>query len=275
MTDLGLDLNLDHFKIWIGREEVTADVLTAGLVDRFRATLGLAGEGAPRLIHFCLAIPATPADGVGPDGHIKRGGFLPPVPLPRRMWAGGAVTFHADLKIGESIQRTSRIADVNIKHGRSGTLCFVDVDHRIIVGGRLAVEERHNIVYRGADGAATTGAPAERGEHTRVIDPTPLLLFRYSALTFNGHRIHYDYPYVTKEEGYPDLVVHGPLQATLLLHFAADLAGTAPNRFTFRGQSPLFANTPFVLHAKREGAAMRLWTARENGPVAMSAEATW
>ena len=269
-------LDLDHFKTWIGREETTADVLTAGLVDKFRATLGLAGDGAPRLIHFCLAVPATPAEGVGPDGHIKRGGFLPPVPLPRRMWAGGAVTFHGDLTVGDAIQRTSRIADVNIKHGRTGTLCFVDVDHRITANGRLAVEERHNIVYREADAATKAAAePAPRGEHTRVIDPTPVLLFRYSALTFNGHRIHYDYPYTTQEEGYPGLVVHGPLQATLLLHFAAGIAGAPPKQFTLRGQSPLFANTPFVLHAKRDGDAMTLWTARENGPPAMTAEARW
>jgi 3-methylfumaryl-CoA hydratase len=197
------------------------------------------------------------------------------VPLPRRMWAGGAVTFHGDLKVGDRVERTSKIVDVNIKHGRTGILCFVDVDHRITANGRLAVEERHNIVYRGAEGAVKAHPPAERGDKVKSITPDPVLLFRYSALTFNGHRIHYDHPYATKDEGYPDLVVHGPLQATLLLHFAAELAGTAPNRFSFRGQSPLFANTPFLLHAKRENGAMMLWTARENGPSAMAAQAQW
>ena len=269
------ELDLDHFKTWIGREESTADVLSDGLVQKFRATLGLPGEGVPRLIHFCLALPAVTPDQVGADGHPKRGGFLPPVPLPRRMWAGGAVTFHGDLTVGDRVTRTSRIVDVNIKHGRTGTLCFVDVDHHIAANGRLAVEERHNIVYRGADVAAKAGAPAERGDKTRTINPDPVLLFRYSALTFNGHRIHYDHPYTTKEEGYPDLVVHGPLQATLLLHFAAELAGAPPNRFSFRGQSPLFANTPFLLHARRENDAMMLWTAREGGPFAMTARARW
>ncbi len=269
------ELDLDHFKTWIGREEQTSDVLTAGLVEKFRATVGLAGEGVPRLIHLCLAVPAVPLDQVGADGHPRRGGFLPPVPLPRRMWAGGAVTFHDDLKVGDAIQRTSRIVDVNIKHGRTGTLCFVDVDHIVTANGRRAVEERHNIVYRGVDGTAKAQEPAPQGEKTKRIDPTPLLLFRYSALTFNGHRIHYDYPYVTQEEGYPDLVVHGPLQATLLLHFAAEIAGTPPKRFSFRGQSPLFANTPFTLHAKREGEALMLWTARDGGPIAMMAQAQW
>ena len=156
------ELDLDHFKTWVGREETTSDVLTAGLVEKFRATLGLAGESVPPLIHFCLALPAVSLDQVGADGHPQRGGFLPPVPLPRRMWAGGAVTFHGDFKIGDVIQRTSRIVDVTVKHGRTGTLCFVDVDHIITANGRCAVEERHNIVYRAVDSAATTHSAASR-----------------------------------------------------------------------------------------------------------------
>ena len=165
---------------------------------------------------------------------------------------------------------------MTVKEGRTGTLCFVDVDHRIEVDGRLKAEERHNIVYRGADqGVAKVLESAPRGDHTRVVNATPVLLFRYSALTFNSHRIHYDYPYATEVEGYPGLVVHGPLQATLLLHFAAEAHGTPPTRFTYRNHSSLIADTPFTLHATREGAHMKLWTARENGPVAMAAEAYW
>ena len=271
-------LDMAHFQSWIGREDSATDVVTAGLVQKFRATVGLpetADDLAPRLIHFCLAIPAVPLDEVGPDGHPKRGGFLPPVPLPRRMWAGGEISFHGDLRVGDAVKRTSRIASVTAKEGRSGTLCFVDVDHKIEANGRLVVEERHNIVYRDVNTSTPAAPPAPRGEETRVITPTPVQLFRYSALTFNSHRIHYDAPYTKTVEGYPDLVVHGPLQATLVLHYAAELMGKPPTRFSFRGQSPLFADAPFTLHSAREDNRMKLWTARENGPVAMTAEAVW
>ena len=271
-------LDIAHLKTWIGREDTASDVVTAALVQKFRATVGLpetVDAIAPRLIHLCLAIPAVPLDDLGPDGHLKRGGFLPPVPLPRRMWAGGEITFHGDLRIGDAVTRTSRIADVTVKEGRSGTLCFVDVDHRIAANGRLAVEERHNIVYRDMNTSAPAAPPAPRGAATRVMTPSAVQLFRYSALTFNGHRIHYDKAYTTEVEGYPNLVVHGPLQATLVLHYAAELMGKPPARFSFRGQSPLFVDAPFALHAAREPEYMKLWTARENGPVAMMAEAHW
>jgi 3-methylfumaryl-CoA hydratase len=275
--------DIDHLRSWIGREEVAEDIVTADLVHKFRATLDLPGgppqegEAVPRLIHFCLAQPAAPTAALGPDGHPQRGGFLPPVPLPRRMWAGGSVTFHGELRVGDSVRRVSRIGEVVAKEGRSGLLCFVTVDHSIEVDGLSLLQERQDLVYRGLDGGAAKAAPAlaEPGRHRRQVDASPPLLFRYSALTFNGHRIHYDRRYVTEVEGYPGLIVHGPLQATLLFHFAAEIRGAPPARFDFRSLSPLFDDDPVVLHAMENADGLTLWTARENGPVAMTAEAGW
>ena len=278
-------LDIDHLRSWIGREDVATDLVTADLVRKFRATLDCppgdldAGTLAPRLIHFCLAQPAAPTSMLGEDGHPQRGGFLPPVPLPRRMWAGGKFVFHDELRIGDTARRVSRILDVTVKEGRTGTLCFVTVQHSVDVGGRPILVETQDIVYRDLDSVAPAAskpvAAAPAGAHTRRVDPTPPLLFRYSALTFNGHRIHYDFPYATEVEGYPGLVVHGPLQATLLLNFATELRGAPPVRFSFRGQSPLFHTAPLTLNAQEEGDGMKLWTAREGGPVAMAAEVFW
>ncbi|MGK9230263.1 MaoC family dehydratase N-terminal domain-containing protein [Inquilinus limosus] len=276
-------LDIDHLRSWIGREEVAEDIVTADLVRKFRAMLDLqadpprVAEIAPRLLHFCLAQPAAPTAALGPDGHPQRGGFLPPVPLSRRMWAGGSVIFQGDLRVGDGVRRVSRIADVVAKEGRTGLLCFVAVDHAIEADGRPVLRERQDIVYRGPDGggAKAPPAPAEPGRHRRRVDPSPPLLFRYSALTFNGHRIHYDRRYVMEVEGYPGLIVHGPLQATLLFNFAAELRGAPPTRFAFRSLSPLFDDDAFLLHAAEDGDGLKLWTARENGPVAMAAEAHW
>lgn len=275
--------DLDTFRGWIGREEQASDVVAADLVRKFQATfdqpadMPRVGDVVPRLIHFCLAQPAAPTAQLGDDGHPQRGGFLPPVPLPRRMWAGGALTFHGDLRVGDAITRTSRIADVSVKEGRSGVLCFVTVNHTVTVDGQVKVEERQDIVYRAADGGTPAKSPpaAASGEHRRAIDPSPPFLFRYSALTFNAHRIHYDRRYATGVEGYPGLVVHGPVQATLLMNFATAVRGTPPSRFSFRSVSPLFDNDPVLLHARADGAGLKLWTARPDGPEAMVADAAW
>jgi 3-methylfumaryl-CoA hydratase len=275
-------IDITHLRSWIGREEHMSDHVTADLTGKLHATLGLAGalpgegESAPRLIHFCLGQPAVPAAALGPDGHPARGGFLPPVPLPRRMWAGGRVAFYGDLKVGDVVARVSRIADVTLKEGSTGPLCFVTVEHRLEVRGRLALEERQDIVYRGATAAPIRSAdPAPSGAHHALLETSATTLFRYSALTFNGHRIHYDRRYAIEQEGYAGLVVHGPLQATQLLHFAARLRGRPPDTFSFRSSSPLFDDDRCWLHAEASDGAMKLWTAREGGPVAMMAEATW
>lgn len=276
-------LDVEVLRGWIGREQVTMDLLGEDLARKYHAMLDLPGE-APRqgepasgLIHFCLAQPAVPTSRLGADGHPERGGFLPPVPLPRRMWAGGFVVFHGDLRVGDAVRRSSRIEDVTMKQGRTGTLCFVTVLHRIEVAGEAVVEERQDIVYRGLDtGHADKATPqAKPGEWTRRLKATPTLLFRYSALTFNGHRTHYDRRFATEVEGYPGLVVHGPLQAAMLLNYASELRGRHPKRFEFRSLSPLFDDDPFTLNASDGQDEMKLHTAREAGPVSMSATASW
>ncbi len=279
-------LDVEHLRAWIGREESASGVISADLVQKFNATLDLPGgvpvrgEPAALLIHYCLAQPAAPTGLLGEDGHPQKGGFLPPVSLPRRMWAGSSLAFHGDLHVGDLVRRVSRIDDIAVKEGRSGTLCFVTVEHRVEVSGSLRIEETQSIVYRGVapppDASKPAVAePAPRGTHVRSVAVSPPLLFRYSALTFNGHRIHYDRPYATEVEHYPGLVLHGPLQATLLLKHATDLKGERPSRFTFRGLSPLFAHDKVSLHASGEEGRMKLWSMRENGPLAMSAEAVW
>lgn len=284
MNDTIAALDIRHLRSWIGREDVGMDVLTEDLAQKYHATFDCGGaapkygETAPRLIHFCLAQPAVPTAQLGPDGHPQRGGFLPPVPLPRRMWAGGSLVFHGDLRVGDATRRHSRIENVVLKEGRAGALCFVTVQHRLEVEGRLVLEEEQDIVYRGLDtldGTAKSPPPAEPGTHSRRMKAEAPLLFRYSALTFNGHRIHYDRRYVTEVEGYPGLIVHGPLQAALLVNYAAELHGLAPKRFRFRGVSALFDDDAFTLHATRDGDGLKLWTARENGSVCMVATAHW
>ncbi|MFD1881602.1 FAS1-like dehydratase domain-containing protein [Paracoccus pacificus] len=286
-------IDIDHLRQWIGREEVRSEIAGAALVDRFNATFDLEdaardgapdggaydGAVAPALIHLCLAPPAAPTAGLGPDGHPARGGFLPPVPLPRRMWAGGSFAFLDDVRVGETVTRRSTIRDVVVKQGRSGILCFVTVDHRIDSNGRAVVEERQDIVYRGEDApnaAKGTPEPAPQGSHRVRVTPSPPLLFRYSALTFNGHRIHYDAPYLRAVEHYPGLIVHGPMQATMLVQLAQKIRGARPARFDFRSLSPLFDDADFTLNATEDGDGLKLWTAyAEGGPVAMEATATW
>lgn len=278
-----MEMNLDHLRSWIGREESASELITPVLTARFLATFDRkgaceAGAEAPLLLHHCLCHPAVPTADLGADGHPKRGSFLPPVTLPRRMWAGGAIRFQSAPRVGEIVTRHSVISDVTLKQGRSGTLCFVTVMHDYLGDGRAVLTERQDIVYRDA---ASSGAPpkapppAPQGTEQRVVDTSPELVFRYSALTFNSHRIHYDLPYTTKEEGYPGLVTQGPLQAALLAQYAGDLRGRSPAHFRFRGLSPAFVGTSLVLHAREEDGALQLWSAAPGGPVAMEATAEW
>ena len=279
-----MDLDIAHLREWVGKSETMSERLTSNLVTRFNATLDHdaptdAGEDAPLMIHFCLAQPVAPASKLGPDGHPKRGGFLPPVALPRRMWAGGEISFIGPLTIDDIITRTSRIENVELKEGRSGKLCFVTVVHEYSSNDRLAVRERQDVVYRdapsGTQGDTTPPDPAPKGTNSRRITADSTMLFRYSAITFNGHRIHYDAPYSREEEGYGGLVVHGPLQATIMAHMAAELRGNPPKRFAFRGLSPLFDDTAFAVHAAENDEGIALWTARDGGPVAMQGQAVW
>ncbi|WP_255440672.1 MaoC family dehydratase N-terminal domain-containing protein [Paracoccus sp. MC1854] len=279
-----MDLDLDHLRGWIGSKEIKSEAVTPALVERFNTTFGRTGDTAPGapapvMIHLCLAPPAAPIDQLGPDGHPARGGFLPPVPLPRRMWAGGSFSFHDDIRIGETVTRRSTIRDVAVKQGRTGPLCFVTVEHRIESDSRHVLTERQDIVYRDLDAASSPPKapppPAPEGTHRITVEPTAPLLFRYSALTFNGHRIHYDAPYTREVEGYPGLIVHGPLQASQLVHLAEKTRGHVPKTFDFRSLSTIFDTADYSLNATADGEALNLWTAQADGPVAMQARASW
>jgi 3-methylfumaryl-CoA hydratase len=234
----------------------------------------------PPLWHWLYFLPSERQSEIGADGHPKRGGFLPPVALPRRMWAGGRLQFLAPLHIGDAVRRTSRIADISSKQGRSGPLVFVRVRHEIACGDTLALTEEHDIVYREAPqaGAVAEAPPqAPTGEQFgRSITPDPVLLFRYSALTFNGHRIHYDRSYVTEVEGYPGLIVHGPLIATLLVDLLRRERPEARlSSFAFRAMGPLFDTAPFSVCGRFDDAKhATLWARGPQGQLAMQASAT-
>jgi 3-methylfumaryl-CoA hydratase len=275
---------------WIGRSREAEELITPRLVEAYRATLTphlapVDVEEAPLALHWCLAPELAPTGALGPDGHSLGSGFLPPLPLPRRMWAGGEVETLAPLRLGDRVTRQSTIADIGLKEGRSGPLCFVTVRHELATDRGVAIRERQDMVYRAAvaAGAAPAQSPAppaaetpQRADLIWRVEATPVLLFRYCALTFNGHRIHYDHPYATGVEGYPGLLVHCPLQATLLLNLAASLGGRAPRRFSYRATAPLVAGQPFELHGRRDSAgAVECWSADAAGSIAMRATATW
>jgi 3-methylfumaryl-CoA hydratase len=273
------DIDIAHLRQWIGRTEETRDLVTSRLVRGLLATLDREDDAVPAAIHWCLAPAIARQSLLGPDGHPERGGFLPPVPLPRRMWAGGALEFHDALRIGDDVTRRSRIADVQAKQGRSGNLCFVTVEHDYATARGPALTERQDIVYREAespthtDGGSEPPRPAPRWQRKLTADA--VMLFRYSALTFNGHRIHYDRSYCRKVEAYPGLVVHGPLQATLLVEHAVAARGATPRRFDFRAVRPLFDGTEFSLNAAEDGDGLSLWIADEAGRATMTATASW
>jgi len=274
---------------WLGRTEEAEDVATAQSVAAMSATLDrddpppAAGDALPALWHWMYCTPKTRRSRLGRDGHPERGGFLPPVSLPRRMFAGGRFTFHAPLRVGARVRRVSEIADVVEKIGRSGPLVFVTVRHVYHGPVGVALEEEQDLVYRGDAGGAGDGRGAAQGPAPgtpwrRRIEPDPVTLFRYSALTFNGHRIHYDRPYATGVEGYPGLVVHAPLIATWLVELVREHAGNRPiGTFRFRARRPLFDTAAFEVtgapQASRGGFRLAAWT--PEGAVAMEAEGTF
>jgi 3-methylfumaryl-CoA hydratase len=271
---------------WIGRTERRSDTLAAAPLAGLAATLDREGElepvpGAPLppLAHWLYFLPKALQRETGADGHPVRGGFLPPVPLPRRMWAGGRLRFERDLRVGDEAERRSTIARVDAKTGRSGALVFVTVRHEIGDARGVALTEEHDIVYRAnpdasAHPSAPTPAPVDEA-FSRAIVPDPVLLFRYSALTFNGHRIHYDRPYATGVEGYPGLVVHGPLIATLLVDLVRrEMPDARLRAFAFKAARPLFDIHPFAVCGKHEGGGrVALWARDHEGHLAMQARA--
>jgi 3-methylfumaryl-CoA hydratase len=279
------ELDVNQLRSWIGRQETLHDQVTRFPIAALSATLDRddaaprAGEALPPLWHWLYFLPTARQSILGEDGHPVRGGFLPPVPLPRRMWAGGRFVFHQALLVDEAITRVSTIEDVSVKQGRNGALCFVLVRHEVSGGSGLALVEEHDIVYR--DMPQPNEAPAAarpvRSDDAwrRDIHPSDPWLFRYSALTFNSHRIHYDRRYVTETEGYPGLIVHGPLIATLLIDLVRRNTNRPVATFRFRAVSPLFDIAPFSVHGVADEKGAALWARNPTGHLAMEAEATF
>lgn len=285
----GLDAGtLTQLQTWQGRTETLHDQITVAPLRALSATLDrddpapAAGTVLPPLWHWLYFLPTYRQSEIGQDGHPQRGGFLPPVPLPRRMWAGSRLAWSSEnpLRVGDTVERLSRIASVQHKHGRSGDLVFVQVEHELRNARGLALAEVHDIVYRDAPRpgdpvpeptAAETGAAWQR-----ELTPDDVLLFRYSALTFNGHRIHYDRRYVTETEGYPGLVVHGPLIATLLMDLLRRHLPTATVRaFHFKALRPSFDGRALRLNGQPspDGRSVRLWAQDTDGWLTMTADA--
>ena len=279
-VDIGL------LRQWLGRTERRSDSVHAAPLAALAATLdrdeALPAPGAdvPPLWHWLFFTPLARQSQIGADGHAKRGDFLPPVPLPRRMWAGGRLEFLQPLRVGEEVTRDSRIVKVDAKSGRSGELVFVTVRHEVSNARGIALTEEHDIVYRdlpapGAPPPTPQPAPSDATFSLEIV-PDPVLLFRYSALTFNGHRIHYDRPYVTQVEGYPGLVVHGPLIATLLADLLRrEQPQARMRRFAFTAMRPLFDTHAFTLCGRVDADPhhVALWARDHEGLLAMQAHA--
>lgn len=274
----------ESFDAWIGRREDSVDRITPASIRLLRATLDDAEPSAlpdvlPPLWHWLYFLPGERQSNIGTDGHARRGGFLPPVALPRRMWAGGRLQFLRPPAVDTPIQRRSTIANVQSKSGRSGQLAFVTVLHEIGDAQGVAIREEQDIVYRDAPPPAAAGTPAPAAppaptdeQYSRIVTPDPVLLMRFSALTFNGHRIHYDRPYAMEEEGYPGLVVHGPLIAMLLMEeLRRRHPGKTIRAFDFKAVSPLFDTAPFTVNGKLEGHTARVWARGPQGQLAMQA----
>jgi 3-methylfumaryl-CoA hydratase len=290
-------VSVEAWRAWIGRREEAEDFISPAPLARLAATLDHSRppwqpDVLPPLGHWLFFLPHAVQSEIDSDGHPRRGGFLPPVDLPRRMWAGGSVEWLAPIRVGGRVRRISTIADVVHKAGQSGDLVFVKILHEISVApdASPAIREEQDIVYRGAPppGAPTPGAAAAvgsgkrasgpsvpaRAQWCRTIAPDPVLLFRFSALTFNGHRIHYDREYCRTVEGYPGLVVHAPLTAVLLMDLFLRQHPTAQaRRFTYQAHRPLFDTSPFVVNGAEQAAGRAsVWATDQVGAVAMTGE---
>ena len=274
-------VDVEYLHRWVGREQVVEDSLDPWKAVSLAATLDLdaapaAGEDLPLCWQWLYFNVLPRARDVGMDGHPATGGFLPPTPFPRRMWAAGKLEVTRLPRLGEPAQRHSRIASIECKEGRSGALLFVNVDHHITQAGDPCILEQQNLVYRPMPEAAQA-LPAGKGprleaQWRRQIKADPVLLFRYSALTGNAHRIHYDREYAREVEFYPALVVHGPLQACLLGGLLSQqLPGTRVRSFTFRAQRPIFDTEDFSLCGYRDGRQVELWTETHDGFIGMIA----
>jgi 3-methylfumaryl-CoA hydratase len=277
--------DLDQLRQWIGRKESKTDVAAAWPVAALAATLDRrdpdpqVGDSIPLGWHWLYFLETTPASGLGPDGHARRGGFLPPVALPHRMWAGGRIEFRRALQVGERIERESEIVSVEAKAGRSGQLVFVTVRHTVSASNGISVIEEHDIVYRESTTPGVSPPPAKPTLQPAAwafeIVPDAVLLFRFSALIFNAHRIHYDLDYCRDEEHYPGLIVHGPLQTILMLELCRRHGKRPVKKLDYRALRPVFHGEPLAVNGNPDasGSHAELWTADAAGSRAMAGTA--
>lgn len=275
--------DLDTLREWVGRSQEQVETISVAWCNRLEHTLDRNavledGDALPPLWHFITHPQRVKTSDLDDDGHARRGDFFPPVALPRRMWAGSRFHFFGDVYLGETVTKRSTIDRIEMKQGRSGDLCFVTINHDLSVDGEVRIAEEQDLVFREAPAPGAPviapGPPPGRADFSRTIAPSEIMLFRYSALTFNSHRIHYDREYTRDVEGYPGLVFHGPLTATLLADLAISETGERLASFAFTGRAPLFDTDSFSISGVRDGSRLDLWAQTPEGGLAMSATAT-
>ena len=277
-------VDIDHLRKWIGKIDNVTDYVTPIVEQRYRATLNMDignpkdGDPVTSGLHWMLGWNLVKNDELGVDSHPALGEFLPPVPLPRRMWAGSEIKVLKPIRVGDKVVKQSTVADIQVKEGRTGLLCFVTAEYNFLVNDEVTINEKHNIVYRdiskSGGGSGYSKEIPERADLSEKIFMHPTILFRYSAIGFVGHRIHYDHPYTVNEENYPGLIVHGPLQATYLLRAAEKLMGKQVKSFTHKVMAPVFANSEYMVGVdKMDEGSVSCWGATKEFGVTMRAEA--
>ena len=277
-------VDIDHLRKWIGKIDNVTDYVTPIVEQRYRATLNMDignpkdGDPVTSGLHWMLGWNLVKNDELGADSHPALGEFLPPVPLPRRMWAGSEIKVLKPIRVGDKVIKQSTVADIQVKEGRTGLLCFVTAEYNFLVNDEVTINEKHNIVYRdiskSGGGSGYSKEIPEKADLSEKIFMHPTILFRYSAIGFVGHRIHYDHPYTVNEENYPGLIVHGPLQATYLLRAAEKLMGKQVKSFTHKVMAPVFANSEYMVGVdKMDDGSVSCWGATKEFGVTMRAEA--
>ena len=277
-------VDIDHLRKWIGKIDNVTDYVTPIVEQRYRATLNMDignpkdGDPVTSGLHWMLGWNLVKNDELGVDSHPALGEFLPPVPLPRRMWAGSEIKVLKPIRVGDKVIKQSTVADIQVKEGRTGLLCFVTAEYNFLVNDEVTINEKHNIVYRdiskSGGGSGYSKDIPEKADLSEKIFMHPTILFRYSAIGFVGHRIHYDHPYTVNEENYPGLIVHGPLQATYLLRAAEKLMGKPVKLFTHKVMAPVFAGSEYMVGVdKMDDGSVSCWGATKEFGVTMRAEA--
>ena len=281
---MSTNVDIDHLRKWIGKIDNVTDYVTPIVEQRYRATLNMDignpkdGDPVTSGLHWMLGWNLVKNDELGVDSHPALGEFLPPVPLPRRMWAGSEIKVLKPIRVGDKVIKQSTVADIQVKEGRTGLLCFVTAEYNYLVNDEVTINEKHNIVYRdiskSGGGSGYSKDIPEKADLSEKIFMHPTILFRYSAIGFVGHRIHYDHPYTVDEENYPGLIVHGPLQATYLLRAAEKLMGKQVKSFTHKVMAPVFADSEYMVGVdKMDNGSVSCWGATKEFGVTMRAEA--